>query len=67
MQDYPDCILRILSSEFDNLLPENLRKEAEMLYGRSKPRIGRHVAQKLVDTGDIPKEIVEIIEDIKRL
>lgn len=65
---YPNCKSHILPDEFDDLLPEGLRKEAEsVLETESKPRIGRYVAKKLVERGEIPKEINFIIEKVKNL
>jgi predicted ATP-dependent endonuclease of OLD family len=65
---YPNCKSHILPHEFDDLLSEELRKEAKSLVGdRSKPRIGRYVAKKLVDRREIPTEISLIIEEVKNL
>ncbi len=67
-EKYPDCKSHILPGEFDDLLPEGLKKEAKNVLGdRSKPRIGRYVAKKLVERGEIPEEISLVIEKVKNL
>ncbi len=67
-EKYPNCKSHILPDEFDDLLPEELRKEAKAIVGeRSKPRIGRYVARKLIECGEIPKEIRLIVEEVKNL
>lgn len=67
-QNYPNCKSYIMPDEFDDILPENICAEAKNEVGRkSKPRIGKYVASKLVETNNIPSEIIEIIEKIKTL
>ena len=57
----------ILPSDFEGLLPDNLIEEARKIVGKSKPRIGRYVAKKMVDQGKIPDEVEQIIESLKKL
>lgn len=57
----------ILPSDFEGLLPDSLKEEAQKIVGTSKPRIGRYVARKMVDEGEIPNEIEQIIESLKKL
>ncbi len=67
-EKYPNCNSHILPDEFDDFLPDELRKEAKRMLGdRSKPRIGRYVAKKLVERGEIPEGILLIIEKVKNL
>lgn len=67
-EKYRNCKSHILPNNFDDLLPEDLRTEAESVIGNgSKPRIGRYAAKKLVERGEIPKEINSIIEKVKNL
>ncbi|MFA4934523.1 MAG: AAA family ATPase [Candidatus Methanoperedens sp.] len=67
-EKYPNCKSHILPDEFDDLLPEGLREEAKSVVGdKSKPRIGKYVAKKLVDRREIPNEISLIIEEVKNL
>lgn len=57
----------ILPSDFEALLSDSLIEEAKKIVGTSKPRIGRYVARKMVDQGEIPNEIEQIIESLKKL
>ena len=57
----------ILPSDFEGLLPESLVEEARKIVGKSKPRIGRYVAKKMVENGEIPNEVEQIIESLKEL
>lgn len=57
----------ILPSDFEGLLPDSLIEEARKIVGKSKPRIGRYVAKKMVDKGEIPNEVEQIIESLKKL
>jgi predicted ATPase len=57
----------ILPSDFEALLPDSLIEEAKKIVGTSKPRIGRYVARKMVEKGEIPNEIEQIIESLKKL
>lgn len=67
-EKYPNCKSHILPNNFDDLLPEDLRKEAESVLGKgSKPRVGRYAAKKLVEHEEIPKEIRLIIDEVKNL
>ncbi|MCK4796252.1 MAG: AAA family ATPase, partial [Spirochaetes bacterium] len=67
-QNYPNCKSYIMPDEFDDILPEDICAEAKNeVGGKSKPRIGKYVASKLVETNNIPSEIIEIIEKIKTL
>jgi predicted ATP-dependent endonuclease of OLD family len=67
-EKHPNCKSHILPDEFDDLLPEKLREEAKSVVGdKSKPRIGKYVAKKLVECGEIPNEISLIIEKVKNL
>jgi predicted ATP-dependent endonuclease of OLD family len=65
---YPNCKSHILSNTFDDLLPKELQEEAAKFVGKSKPRIGRYVARKMLEKGkEIPEEIKQIIERMKGL
>ncbi len=65
---HSNCRSRILPKTFDDLLPEELQEEAVKFVGRSKPRIGRYVARKMLENGkEIPAEIKQIIEQMKGL
>ncbi|MGC1122289.1 MAG: AAA family ATPase [Candidatus Methanofastidiosia archaeon] len=61
----------LLSSNFEGIfrLKEDKRlfKEARKVMGRSKPRQGKHVAEKMVENAKIPAEISSIIEHIESL
>ena len=57
----------ILPSDFEGLLPDSLEEEAKKIVGKSKPRIGRYVAKKMVENGEIPNEVELIIESLKKL
>ena len=57
----------ILPSDFEALLPDSLIEEANKIVGTSKPRIGRYVARKMVEKGEIPDEIKQIIDSLKKL
>jgi predicted ATP-dependent endonuclease of OLD family len=66
---YPNCESYILPNTFDDLLPNELQEEAAKSVGRrSKPRIGRYVARKMLEENrEIPAEIKQIIEGMKGL
>lgn len=67
-EKHSDCNSHILPGKFDDLLPDELKKEAKGVIGdRSKPRIGRYVAKKLAERGEIPEQIGLIIEKVKNL
>ena len=67
-QNYPNCKSHIMDDEFDDILPDEICAEAKNeVGGKSKPRIGKYVASKLIETNNIPQEIIEIIEKIKTL
>jgi len=67
-EKYPNCNSHLLPDNFDNLLSEDLRKEAESVLGKgSKPRVGRYAAKKLVERREIPEQISLIIEKVKNL
>jgi len=60
--------LTILSKDFEALLPEEIMKEAKRNVGRSKPRVGRYVANEMVKQNlDIPPEILKLINKLKEL
>lgn len=64
----PDCKSNTLPADFDDLLPKELREEAARFVGKSKPRIGRYVARKMLEKRwEIPEEIKQIIEQVKSL
>ena len=67
-QNYPNCKSYIMPDEFDDILPDEICAEAKKEVGeKSKPRIGKYVASKLIETNNIPSEIIEIIDEIKAL
>ncbi len=64
----PDCKLKTLPADFDDILPKELREEAARFVGESKPRIGRYVARKMLERRwEVPEEIKQIIEQVKSL
>lgn len=64
----PDCKSNTLPADFDDLLPKELREEAARFVGKSKPRIGRYVARKMLEKRwEIPEEIKQIINQVKSL
>jgi predicted ATP-dependent endonuclease of OLD family len=61
-----------LSSDFEGVLTSynyiNMIIEAKLEVGKSKPRIGRYIAEKIVETGkEIPSEFIEVINSLKEL
>lgn len=62
---YPNAKYKVLDGTFDELLPVKLVEEARQEVGNSKPRIGKYVASKMTGGMMIPKEILQIIEDVK--
>ena len=62
----------VLSGTFEDILKksgyDNLMNEAEDIVGGSKARIGRYVAEKIVEQGgEIPKEFEEIISKVNQI
>jgi predicted ATP-dependent endonuclease of OLD family len=68
-KNYPTIKSYILPKEFDDILPPQIVEEAKKVVGGKKinPRIGRYVAKRLLELGEPPKEIKEIIESVKSL
>ena len=67
-KNYPTIKFYILPKEFDDILPPQIVEEAKKVVGeKSKPRIGRYIAKRLLELREIPKEIKEIIEEVKSL
>jgi len=59
-----------LSGKFEEIIEKTepgLLKEAEEEVGKSKPRAGRYVAQKLIDKGMIPSEFLEVIHRVEEI
>ena len=63
----------VLSRDFEEILKEagygDLMEEAKNIVGKnSKPRIGRYVAEKIVEPGkEIPKEFEEVISKVHQI
>jgi hypothetical protein len=58
----------ILSENFEAILPGNLMKEAEKKVGKSKPRVGKYVANEMIKRKiDTPSEILKLIVKLKEL
>jgi predicted ATP-dependent endonuclease of OLD family len=68
LKDY-QCFL--LSSNFERIFrlkeEKKLFREARKVVGRSKPRQGKYVAERMVENAKIPPEISLIIEQIESL
>jgi len=58
----------ILSKDFEAILPSEMIKEAEKKGGKSKPRIGKYVANEMIKRKiAIPSEISKLIVKLKEL
>jgi predicted ATP-dependent endonuclease of OLD family len=60
----------ILSGKFEEIIEKTepgLLKEAEEEVGKSKPRAGRYIAQKLINKGKIPYEFLEVIHRVEEI
>jgi len=58
----------ILSKDFEAILPSEMIKEAEKKVGKSKPRIGKYVANEMIKRKiAIPSEISKLIVKLKEL
>ncbi len=55
----------ILKQDFEAILPETLRQDAQKVVGNSKPRIGKYVAKEMIKTNCIPKEIKKTIDKLR--
>jgi putative ATP-dependent endonuclease of the OLD family len=65
-EQFRDSKSIILPKDFEALLPQELREASKLKYGESKPRIGRYVAQQMIEKEiSVPVEIQHLFSQLR--
>ncbi|WP_048149179.1 ATP-dependent nuclease [Methanolacinia paynteri] len=64
-KEFPDSRAIVLEDDFEGLLPDELKEDSKLNCGNSKPRMGKYIAQKMIENNiAIPKEIEKILDNL---